>query len=212
MVLYICENFHNNIWNSFPLTDRIQVHGRNGYVQCSKGNNSKSRQTRQFLFMCSAYSLLVLYICVKFHEMYRADEYTEWLFSISTMFKRPLSKNRLTRNSFCVLHIVSWYFTFVRNFIIIPQVFNLQSRHQYMVEMALFNVSRAISPKVGKPELQFMCSVHGLIVLYICVKFPDNISDSIRYMEQTQMMEVLMDRWTNRRTDSRTLKISEGIT
>ena len=31
-------------------------------------------------------------------------------------------------------------------------VFNLQSGHEYMVEMAKFNVQRAITPKVGKPE------------------------------------------------------------
>ena len=45
----------------------IQVHGRNGYVQSSKGNNSKSRQTR-VMILCSARRLIVLYICVKFLE------------------------------------------------------------------------------------------------------------------------------------------------
>ena len=44
-----------------------------------------------------------------------------------------------------------------------------------MVEMAMFNVQRAITPKVGKPELRFMCSALWLIVLYICVKFRENI-------------------------------------
>ena len=44
-----------------------------------------------------------------------------------------------------------------------------------MVEMTMFNVQRAITPKVGKSELQFMCSAHRLIVLYICVKFRENI-------------------------------------
>ena len=43
------------------------VHGGNGYVQCSKGNNSKCRQS-DLMFMCSACCLLVLYICVKFRE------------------------------------------------------------------------------------------------------------------------------------------------
>ena len=43
-----------------------------------------------------------------------------------------------------------------------------------MVEMAVFNVQRAITPKVGKPELQFMCSASHLIVSYICVKFCEN--------------------------------------
>ena len=56
---------------------------------------------------------------------------------------------RLTSYCFCVLHVDSWCFTFVRNFIIISHtVFNLQSGHEYMVEMAMFNVQRAITPKV----------------------------------------------------------------
>ena len=46
MVLYISETFHKNISNGFQLTERTQVHGINGYIQCSKGNNSKNRQTR----------------------------------------------------------------------------------------------------------------------------------------------------------------------
>ena len=58
-----------------------------------------------------------------------------------------------------------------------------------MVEIAMFNVQRAITPKEGKPELWFMCSAHSLIVLYICVKFDENISDGIRVMEQTRMMD-----------------------
>ena len=40
-----------------------------------------------------------------------------------------------------------------------------------MVEIAMFNVQRAITPKVGKPELQIMCFANHLIVLYICVRF-----------------------------------------
>ena len=47
-------------------------------------------------------------------------------------------------------------------------VFNLQSGHEYMVEMAMTSIQRAITPKVGKPE--FMCSASHLMVLYICVK------------------------------------------
>ena len=46
-------------------------------------------------------------------------------------------------------------------------VFNLQSRHKYIVEMAMFNVQRAIhvTPKVGKPKLRFMSSAHHLLKL-----------------------------------------------
>ena len=32
-------------------------------------------------------------------------------------------------------------------------VFNTQSRHKYIVEMAIFDVQRAITPKGGNPEL-----------------------------------------------------------
>ena len=63
-----------------------------------------------------------------------------------------------------------------------------------MVEMAIFNVQRAITSKVGKQELRYMCSTHGLLMLYICVKFSEIILDGIRVMEQTQMMEALTDR------------------
>ena len=44
-----------------------------------------------------------------------------------------------------------------------------------MVKMAIFNVPRAITPKVGKAELLFMCSARRLMMVYICVKFHENI-------------------------------------
>ena len=87
-------------------------------------------------------------------------------------------------------------------------VFNLQSRQEYMAEMAMFNVQRTITPKVSKPELWFMCSAHQLIVLYICVKFGENISHGIRVTDWKCMIEVLTDGWTDRWT----LNILNGIT
>ena len=68
----------------------------------------------------------------------------------------------------------------------------------------MFTVQRVITPKVGISELRCICSVQCLIVLYICVKFGENISNCIRIMEQTQNYEVL--------TDGRTLKMSDVIT
>ena len=45
------------------------------------------------------------------------------------------------------------------NFMEVSQiVFKLQSGHKYMAEMAMFNVQRVITPKVGKSELQFTSS------------------------------------------------------
>ena len=65
MVLHICEKFHHNISKGFQLLERT-ILGRNGYVQHSKGNNSKSRQTSYGSHVLQVVS--VLYICVKFHE------------------------------------------------------------------------------------------------------------------------------------------------
>ena len=57
-----------------------------------------------------------------------------------------------------------------------------------MLEMTMFNVQYAITPKVGKSELRFMCSARRLIVLYlICVKFRENITNGIRVMERTRV-------------------------
>ena len=64
MVLYICEKFHNNISNGFQLTESTRVHGRNGNVQCSKDNNSKSRQTR----------VTVHVFCTSSHSAYKFCE------------------------------------------------------------------------------------------------------------------------------------------
>ena len=40
---------------------------------------------------------------------------------------------------------------------------NLQSGHKYLVEMAMFNVQRKISPQVSKSELGFINSAHCLM-------------------------------------------------
>ena len=65
-----------------------------------------------------------------------------------------------------------------------------------MVEMAIFNIQRAITLKIGKQELQFMCSACHLMVFNICVKFHENMSSCFEVMERTQ--NVLTDTHTNR--------------
>ena len=60
----------------------------------------------------------------------------------------------------------------------IKTVFNSQGGHEYIVKMAIFNVQRAIIPKVGNPELLFMCIAHCLMMLYIHVNFHENISNA----------------------------------
>ena len=57
-----------------------------------------------------------------------------------------------------------------------------------MVEMAIFNIQTAITLKVGKQELQFMCSACHLMVFNICVKFHENMSSSFKVMERSQKL------------------------
>ena len=66
-------------------------------------------------------------------------------------------------------------------------VLMLQSGHEYVVEMAIFNVQRAITPKVCNPELRFFCSAHLLMVLNICVKFHENILKGFEVTERTRV-------------------------
>ena len=47
------------------------------------------------------------------------------------------------------------------------------------------NTQRAITPKVGKPELRFMCSARRLMAFNVCVKFHENMSSSFQVMERT---------------------------
>ena len=50
----------------------------------------------------------------------------------------------------------------------------------------IVNTQRAITPKVGKPELWFMCSAHCLMVFHICVKFHENMSSNFKVKERTR--------------------------
>ena len=70
-----------------------------------------------------------------------------------------------------------------------------------MVEMAIFDIQRAITLKVGKQELRFMCSARRLIVFNICVKFRENRSSAFKVMERTR--NLLTD--THRKTKLYTL-------
>ena len=53
-----------------------------------------------------------------------------------------------------------------------------------MVEMAIFNIQRAITLKVGKQELRFMCSARHLMAFNVCVKFHENMSSGFEVMER----------------------------
>ena len=50
--------------------------------------------------------------------------------------------------------------------------------------MKIVNTQRAITPKVGKPELWFMCSARCLMVFNVCVMFHKNMSSSFKLMKR----------------------------
>ena len=50
------------------------------------------------------------------------------------------------------------------------------------------NTQRAITPKVGKPELWFLCSACRLMVFNICVKFHENMSSGFSYGADTKIV------------------------
>ena len=57
-----------------------------------------------------------------------------------------------------------------------------------MVEMAIFNIQKAITLKVGKHELRFMCSACHLMVFNVCVKFHENMSSGFKLIDRTQKL------------------------
>ena len=64
-------------------------------------------------------------------------------------------------------------------------VLKLQSGHKFVIEMAIFNVQRAITPKVCNPELWFLRYKCRLMVLNICVKFHKNILNGFKVTKRT---------------------------
>ena len=63
---------------------------------------------------------------------------------------------------------------------------NMSSGFKVMERTRKFlNEQRAITPKVGKPELRFMCSAHHHMVFNVCVMFHENMYSSFKVMEGT---------------------------
>ena len=51
--------------------------------------------------------------------------------------------------------------------------------------MKIVHTQRTITPKVGKPELRFMCSACRLMVFNVYMKFHENMSRGFKVIEQT---------------------------
>ena len=74
-------------------------------------------------------------------------------------------------------------------------VFKLKSGHKHMTKITIYNVQRGITLKVGKQELRFSCSACCLKVLYISIKFHENMYlKHFQVAEWTQFCDGQMDR------------------
>ena len=58
----------------------------------------------------------------------------------------------------------------------------------YGADTKTVHTQRAITLKVGKPELRFMCSARRLMVFNVCVKFYENRSSGFKVMERTRKL------------------------
>ena len=56
-----------------------------------------------------------------------------------------------------------------------------------MTWITIDNVQKAETPKAGKSELRFLCFASFIMVIHICIKFQENISNSFQVTEWTQI-------------------------
>ena len=52
-----------------------------------------------------------------------------------------------------------------------------------MTWITIYNVKMAVTPKADNSELRFVCFTHRIIVIYICIKFQENIWYSFKVTE-----------------------------
>ena len=65
---------------------------------------------------------------------------------------------------------------------------NMSSSFKVMERTRKLLRQRAITPKIGKPELWFLCSARRLMVFNVCVKFHENMSSDFKVMERTRKL------------------------
>ena len=56
------------------------------------------------------------------------------------------------------------------------------------MDTKIVNTQRAITPKVGKPELRFVFSARRLMAFNVCVKSHENMSSGFKVMERTRKL------------------------
>ena len=54
-----------------------------------------------------------------------------------------------------------------------------------MTWITIDTVQRVITPKAGISELQYLCCANCIMMIYICLRFQENISNSFQVTEWT---------------------------
>ena len=58
-----------------------------------------------------------------------------------------------------------------------------------MTGITIYNVERVVTPTAGNSELWSLCAAHHIMVIYICIKFQENIWNSFQVSEQTHILQ-----------------------
>ena len=66
--------------------------------------------------------------------------------------------------------------------------------------MKIVNTQKAITPKVRKQEIRFMCSARRLMVFNVCVKFHENMSSCFKVIERTRKLLTGTNTYTHKHT------------
>ena len=77
-----------------------------------------------------------------------------------------------------------------------------------MTGNTIYNVQMAAAPKAGNYELWFLCSAHHILVIYICIKFQENISNSFQVTEQTHILQKSLFKYSKGHNPNRRLSSS----
>ena len=56
-----------------------------------------------------------------------------------------------------------------------------------MTGITMYNAVKAVTRKAGNSELWFLSSAQHFMVIYICIKVQENISNSFQVTEQTHI-------------------------
>ena len=58
-----------------------------------------------------------------------------------------------------------------------------------MTGNTIYNAQRAVTLEAGNLMLWFLCSAHHIMVIYICIKFQENVSNGFQVTERTHILQ-----------------------